>query len=155
MHVAVFNGPGRPITIEDFADDPVGPGEARIEISHCGICGSDITMTSGSAFDYVVGCRLGHETSGTVIETGKSVSSLKVGNRVAVLPRGFCGACPPCRQGRPLFCESGPVHFGGFGRLFKFFQLDQGQITFSFFCQNHGILKLSVGQHRIFGLGTT
>jgi threonine dehydrogenase-like Zn-dependent dehydrogenase len=32
-----------------------------------------------------------------------------------VLPRGFCGACANCRDGRPLFCESGPAQLGGFG----------------------------------------
>ena len=40
---------------------------------------------------------------------------VKVGDNVAVLPRGFCGDCPPCRAGRPLFCDSGPQQFGGFG----------------------------------------
>ena len=118
MRVAVFNGAEQPISIEHVADEPLGPTDLRIAVSHCGICGSDITMTSGSAFDYQTGCRLGHETSGTVIELGKEVAARglrKVGDRVAVMPRGFCGTCPQCRAGRPLFCASGPVQFGGFG----------------------------------------
>ncbi|MBW8755738.1 MAG: alcohol dehydrogenase catalytic domain-containing protein, partial [Sphingomonadales bacterium] len=77
--------------------------------------GSDISLTSGSPFDYATGSRMGHETAGTVIELGRGVTSLKVGDNVAVLPRGFCGECPPCRAGRPLFCDSGPQQFGGFG----------------------------------------
>lgn len=115
MRVAVFNGAGKPITIEDVADDPLGPGAVRIEVKRCGICGSDISLTSGSPFDYATGSRMGHETAGTVIERGPEVTSLKVGDNVAVLPRGFCGTCPPCRAGRPLFCDSGPQQFGGFG----------------------------------------
>lgn len=114
MRVAVFNGAGKPVTIEDVADDPLGHGELRIEVGRCGMCGSDISMTSGSAFDYETGCRLGHETAGTVIELGRGVSDLKLGDRVAVMPRGYCGNCASCKAGRPLFCESGPVHFGGF-----------------------------------------
>lgn len=115
MRVAVFNGAGKPITIESIPDDPLPAGSVRIEVKRCGICGSDISLTSGSPFDYATGSRMGHETAGTVIELGAGVTSLKVGDNVAVLPRGFCGDCPPCRAGRPLFCNSGPQQFGGFG----------------------------------------
>ncbi|MBV1689581.1 alcohol dehydrogenase catalytic domain-containing protein [Novosphingobium sp. G106] len=115
MRVAVFNGAGKPITIEDIADDPLPAGSVRIEVKRCGICGSDVSLTSGSPFDYAVGSRMGHESAGTVIELGHGVTSLKVGDNVAVMPRGFCGDCPPCRAGRPLFCEVGPQQSGGFG----------------------------------------
>jgi threonine dehydrogenase-like Zn-dependent dehydrogenase len=115
MKVAVFNGAGKPITIEDVPDDRLGPTDVRLEVGRCGICGSDISLTSGSPFDYATGMRLGHETAGTVIETGREVSSLKVGDRVAVLPTGFCGQCESCRAGRPLFCSTGRIQFGGFG----------------------------------------
>lgn len=115
MRVAVFNGPGKPITIEDVPDDPLGTGDVRLEVGRCGICGSDITMTSGSAFDFPTGFRLGHESAGTVIEVGPGVSTLKVGDRVSVLPNGYCGECQSCREGRPLFCTSARAQFGGFG----------------------------------------
>lgn len=115
MKVAVFHGAGKAITIEDVADDPLGPHDVRIEVGRCGICGSDISMTSGSPFDYADGMRLGHETAGTVIELGKAVTRLKLGDSVAVIPRGFCGSCGPCKAGRVLFCETGPMHMGGFG----------------------------------------
>ncbi|MFA7603248.1 MAG: alcohol dehydrogenase catalytic domain-containing protein [Novosphingobium sp.] len=115
MRVAVFNGAGKPIAIENIADDPLAPGSVRIEVGRCGICGSDISLTSGSAFDYAPGSRMGHETAGTVIEVGRDVTGLRVGDAVAVLPHGFCGDCPPCRAGRPLFCEAGTQQFGGFG----------------------------------------
>ena len=115
MRVAIFNGAGKPITIEDLPDDPLAPGSVRIEVARCGLCGSDVSLTSGSPFDYAAGSRMGHESAGTVIEVGKGVSTLRVGDRIAVLPRGFCGHCPPCRAGRPLFCETGPQQFGGFG----------------------------------------
>ncbi len=115
MRVAVFNGPGNPISIEDVPDDPLGPGDVRIEVERCGICGSDISMTSGSPFDFPTGCRLGHESAGTVIETASDVTSLTVGDRVAVLPNGFCGQCAMCRAGTPLFCANAKGLFGGFG----------------------------------------
>lgn len=115
MKVAIFHGAGTPITIEDLPDDPLGPGQVRIAVQRCGICGSDIAMTSGSPFDYDCGRRLGHETAGEVIEVGREVSALKVGDRVSVLPSGFCGTCDTCRAGRPLFCPNAPPQMGGFG----------------------------------------
>lgn len=115
MRAAIFNGGGRPITIEDVPDGPLDPGHVRIEVARCGICGSDISMTSGSAFDYPTGCRLGHETAGEVIEVARDVTRLKVGDKVAVLPQGFCGQCESCRAGRPIFCHTGRTQFGGFG----------------------------------------
>lgn len=114
MRVAVFHGP-RNITIEDLPDDPVGPLDVRIEVARCGICGSDVVMTSGSNFDYPHGCRLGHESAGTVLEVGKDVTRIKPGDRVAVLPNGFCGNCEQCHAGRPLFCPNARPLLGGFG----------------------------------------
>ena len=51
MRVALFHEPGR-IAIEQVPDDPLLPTDVRIEIERCGICGSDVAMTSGSAFDF-------------------------------------------------------------------------------------------------------
>ena len=48
MRVAIFNGAGRPITLEDVPDDPLGPGDVRIAVKACGICGSDIHGWDGS-----------------------------------------------------------------------------------------------------------
>jgi threonine dehydrogenase-like Zn-dependent dehydrogenase len=115
MQVAIFNAPGD-ITIEDLPDPDLGTGQVRLEVARCGICGSDVTMTSGSAFDYECGRAIGHEYSGEVIEIARGVTTLKLGDRVACIPKGNCGTCDVCRAGRPLFCPNGPPVFGGFGQ---------------------------------------
>ena len=115
MRVAVFNGSGQPITIERLPQPQPGGGEVLIEIGRCGISGSDIAMTSGSPFDYAPGCRLGHEYAGEVVELGAGVSTLRIGDLVAVMPKAGCGHCASCQAGRPLFCPTGPMLFGGFG----------------------------------------
>lgn len=115
MKVAVFHGAGKPITIEELPEGEVGPGDIRIRVERCGICGSDVSMTSGSPFDYASERPIGHESAGEVIEMGREVASLKVGDKVAVMPIGTCGTCANCRDGRPLFCLTGVPMFGGFG----------------------------------------
>jgi (R,R)-butanediol dehydrogenase/meso-butanediol dehydrogenase/diacetyl reductase len=115
MQVAVFHGAGKPIVIEDRPDPELGPEDVRIRIARCGVCGSDVSMTSGSAFDYVAGRAIGHEFAGEVIEVGRSASGVKNGDRLAVIPSGPCGTCERCREGRPLFCSNGALLFGGFG----------------------------------------
>lgn len=114
MQVAVFHGPGR-IAIEEVPEAELGDHDVRIAIARCGICGSDVSMTSGSPFDYEHGKALGHEFAGEVIERGRLASRFKLGDKLAVLPSGPCGACDMCRQGRPLFCTNGCNLFGGFG----------------------------------------
>lgn len=49
---------------------------------------------------------LGHESAGVVIATHPSVTSLQVGDRVAVEPHIICGACEPCLTGRYNGCKS-------------------------------------------------
>ena len=114
MHVAVFHGPGQ-IAIEEAAEGALGDSDVRIAIARCGICGSDVSMTSGSPFDYQHGKALGHEFVGEVIERGRAATQFRVGDKLAVLPSGPCGQCEMCRQGRPLFCSNGRSLFGGFG----------------------------------------
>lgn len=114
MRAAVYNGPGRPISIENLPDPQPTPGELLVEIAFCGICGSDISMTSGSAFDYAVGRCFGHEYSGTVLEVGSGLDGWKVGDRVACAPKSGCGQCEMCREGRLLFCPHGKVLSSGF-----------------------------------------
>ena len=72
-----------------------------------GICGSDLHYyESGAIGDYVVKPPfvLGHEPGGTVVEVGKNVTHLKVGDRVALEPGKTCGHCEFCKTGRYNLC---------------------------------------------------
>ena len=70
MRVAFFPGPGQPIAIKQVPEPRPGLGDVLLKIGRCGICGSDISMTSGGLFDYPLGSTLGHEYAGEVIEVG-------------------------------------------------------------------------------------
>ena len=66
-----------------------GPDDVRIKIHTVGICGSDVHYyTHGKIGNFIVKepMILGHEASGTVIEAGKNVKTLKAGDRVCMEP---------------------------------------------------------------------
>lgn len=115
MRVAVYPGAGRPIVIEERPMPKPGPGDVLVRIARCGICGSDVSMTSGSRYDYPARCDLGHEYAGEVFELGAKVERLRIGDRVACLPVVGCGACPACFDRRPHFCGKMRGFSGGFG----------------------------------------
>ncbi|ATI41902.1 NAD(P)-dependent alcohol dehydrogenase [Pacificitalea manganoxidans] len=67
----------------------MGPTDVRIKLHTVGVCGSDVHYyTHGKIGDFVVNAPmvLGHEASGTVIEVGKDVTTLNVGDRVCMEP---------------------------------------------------------------------
>jgi len=117
LRAAVFHGADRGIRIEQFADPRPQAGELLIEVAFCGICGSDVTMTSGSLFDYPTGRCFGHEYAGTVIELGEGVTGWRVGDRVACRPKTRCGACDTCREGHLLLCPGGAHLSKGFAEI--------------------------------------
>ncbi|WP_027781879.1 MULTISPECIES: NAD(P)-dependent alcohol dehydrogenase [Burkholderia] len=67
----------------------VGPGDVRIRIHTVGVCGSDVHYyVHGGIGPFRVDAPmvLGHEASGTVVETGAGVTHLRVGDRVCMEP---------------------------------------------------------------------
>ncbi len=84
-----------------------GPGEARLKVSHCGICGTDLHIYHG-AMDARVTMPLvmGHEVSATVEALGDDVSDFAPGDKVAVMPLAPCGDCPACAAGHSHICHN-------------------------------------------------
>jgi L-iditol 2-dehydrogenase len=81
--------------------------EVLVKVEYVGVCGSDLHYYEfGKIGDYVVKPPyvLGHEAGGTVVEVGKNVTNLKVGDRVALEPGKTCGHCEFCKTGRYNLC---------------------------------------------------
>jgi (R,R)-butanediol dehydrogenase/meso-butanediol dehydrogenase/diacetyl reductase len=115
LRVALFHGPGLPITVEEAPEPRPARDEVVIKICRCGVCGSDLSMTAADTLvPYPTGA-FGHEFAGEVVEVGRDVSGLKAGDRVASPPLAGCGECEACRRGALFFCKSPRVMFGGFG----------------------------------------
>lgn len=106
MRAAVCSGPGR-LAVEQVPLPEPGPGEARIRVLACGICGSDLSLLpSGYLAPRLVP---GHEMAGRVDALGPGVVGLSVGDAVAVEPLRSCGHCEECRAGRDALCRDSRV----------------------------------------------
>lgn len=106
MKVAVMLGIGK-MGFEERDIPQPKDDEVLVKLEYVGICGSDLHYyESGAIGDYIVKPPfvLGHEPGGTVVEVGKNVTHLKVGDRVALEPGKTCGHCEFCKTGRYNLC---------------------------------------------------
>jgi L-iditol 2-dehydrogenase len=84
------------------------PDDVLLQIDRVGVCGSDVHYyLEGRIGNQVLHypATLGHECSGTVLETGPAVQRLQPGDRVAVDPAFPCGECDQCLSGRAHTCR--------------------------------------------------
>jgi len=104
MRAAVYEGEGR-LVVRDVADPVPGPDEVLVEVEACGICGSDVQIINvPPGHPSTPPVIIGHEFVGFVRALGADVHDVAVGARVVVDPDPKCGACDPCRSGRPANC---------------------------------------------------
>jgi threonine dehydrogenase-like Zn-dependent dehydrogenase len=95
--------------VRDVDEPRPGPGEVLLKVAYCGICGSDLhEYTPSERPSYraqgLLQAVMGHEFSGIVLEAGEGVTSLKVGDAVAVHPGAPCGQCYFCKAGQWNVC---------------------------------------------------
>ncbi|MDM5232529.1 2,3-butanediol dehydrogenase [Lysinibacillus pakistanensis] len=104
------------LRLENIEEPSAKKGEVKLKVEWCGICGSDLhEYTAGPIFipadqpHPLTGDKapivMGHEFSGQVVEVGEGVTTVQVGDRVAVEPIYNCGECEPCKQGLYNLCE--------------------------------------------------
>ena len=121
MKALVYLGPRRMELRE--ADDPVAArGEVVVETIASAICGSDLHGFREASPRRIPPLVMGHETVGTVVETGAGVDRELVGQRVVLKPILACGNCEACRAGRTNVCRTarlvGRDVSGGFAERF-------------------------------------
>ena len=95
------------LRLEEQETGEPGPGEVRVRVGMGGICGSDLHYFRHGGFGTVrlqQPMVLGHEVAGTVAAVGAEVSTLQVGQRVAINPSRPCGQCKFCLEGLPNQC---------------------------------------------------
>jgi len=89
--------------------EPTGE-EILVKVKTAAICGSDVKLYKWTPWCKNVVRSLpfipGHECSGEVVEVGKEVKTIKVGDKVAVETHIPCGKCWQCRHNRPHTCQN-------------------------------------------------
>ena len=80
--------------------------DAIVRISSSAICGSDLHLYDGFLPTVQKGAIFGHEIMGEVVEVGREVNNLKVGDRVVVPFPISCGNCASCQAGLFSLCEN-------------------------------------------------
>jgi (R,R)-butanediol dehydrogenase/meso-butanediol dehydrogenase/diacetyl reductase/L-iditol 2-dehydrogenase len=119
MKAAVIHGI-KDITVDEVPEPETGPGQVKVKITYCGLCGTDPENLEGTfglmpPEVYKMDRIIGHEACGTVAEIGSEVvGDYEVGQRVAMNFRGSCGACYYCQNGMEHFCRNGAGASGSF-----------------------------------------
>ena len=102
MRVVELPAVGEPLRLATRPIPEPGPGEVRVRVEACGVCGSDVFLQTGG---FGAGVALpvvpGHEAAGVVDALGDGVTGLAAGDQVALYyittPRGD----PWAARGRP------------------------------------------------------
>jgi threonine dehydrogenase-like Zn-dependent dehydrogenase len=104
MKALVFKDVGR-IGLENIPVPTITqPDQVLIKVAACGICGTDVKILLGK-HAYKENTVLGHEFNGTIEDTGSGVTTLKVGERIAIDNSLRCGLCEACRMGNSSQCD--------------------------------------------------
>ena len=112
MKALVYNGP-RDVQVKTVPDAKIERHtDVLVKITTTNICGSDLHMYEGRT-NMEAGRILGHENMGVVIEVGKAVDRVKVGDRVCLPFNIGCGFCNNCERGLTGFCLTTNPGFAG------------------------------------------
>jgi alcohol/geraniol dehydrogenase (NADP+) len=119
IHAYAAFEPGGELRPFEYDPGPLGAGEVEIEVKHCGICHSDVSMLDNawgiSSYPLVPG----HEVVGPIAAVGPGVTGLEPGQLVGLgWQAGYCMHCDPCMSGDHNLCAQaqGTIvgHHGGF-----------------------------------------
>jgi threonine dehydrogenase-like Zn-dependent dehydrogenase len=105
MRALVYEGP-RDLQMRELDALEPGPGEIRVRVIGCGVCGSDLHGYLGHSKARVPPLVLGHELAGTVEALGTGVDEELLGAFGCVRPTIVCGECRACRSGRDNLCST-------------------------------------------------
>jgi threonine dehydrogenase-like Zn-dependent dehydrogenase len=118
MRANVWSGRNT-VQVENVPDPKIlNDRDAIVRITSTAICGSDLHLYDGYVPTMKRGDILGHEFMGEVVETGREVSNLQVGDRVVVPFPIACGNCWSCKHELYSVCENSNPNAGIAEKMF-------------------------------------
>ena len=113
IKAAVLERIGGPLVVREVDLQAPQAGEVLVKIAACGVCHSDWHLVTGET-KHPLPAVLGHEGAGVISEVGQGVSSVRVGDHVALNWAPYCGKCFYCTRGKVNLCEAyvGPMWAG-------------------------------------------
>ena len=110
MRAAVLRHPApieqNPLQLEDLPVPSPGTGEVLLRVEACGVCRTDLHITSGELPPLRQSVTPGHQIVGHVEKLGEGVNDLRVGARVGISWLGGTdGTCPLCRKNMENLCD--------------------------------------------------
>src|SRR6201998_4647669 len=106
MTAAVLHG-REDLRIEQVPMPKAGPGEIVVSVAAALTCGTDLKVYRRGYHAKMLKppVTLGHELAGVVVETGKNVTDLRVGDRVVALNSAPCDNCYYCKHNQQNLCD--------------------------------------------------
>jgi len=136
MKAAVYEGPKR-IVLREVNKPEIGPSDILVKVKACGICGSDLHSYKEGL--YVEPEQImGHEFSGDVVDVGREVKDIKIGDRVTAHPLVYCYECSMCLAGLYHLCLNKwkqSIGYGLPGAFAEFVRIPNAKL-------NHTVYKL-------------
>src|SRR5215212_9475655 len=112
MRATVYSGRNS-VQVENVPDPKIlNERDAIVKITSTAICGSDLHLYDGYIPTVKRGDIFGHEFMGEVVETGRGVGNLAVGDRVVVPFPIACGNCWACQHELYSVCENSNPNWG-------------------------------------------
>ncbi|MGW5733673.1 MULTISPECIES: L-threonine 3-dehydrogenase [Streptomyces] len=97
------------LRLKDVPEPVIGHGDVLIKVLRTGICGTDLHIRAWDGWaQQAIKAPLvvGHEFVGEVVEIGRDVADIKVGDRVSGEGHLVCGKCRNCQAGRRHLCRA-------------------------------------------------
>lgn len=115
MRAALVEEYGAPLIIRDVPTPDIGDDDVLVRVEAAGVCATDLKVIDGElgADPSRLPLIPGHEIAGTVEATGKSVTGVSRGDRVAVHALFSCGSCEFCQAGEEEACPTGIPNLAG------------------------------------------
>jgi alcohol/geraniol dehydrogenase (NADP+) len=119
IHAYAVKEPGGTFEPYEYTVGELGGSEVEIDVLHCGICHSDLSMRNNDWGMTSYPLVAGHEVVGRIAAVGSDVKALSEGDLVGLgWHSGYCGSCACCHSGDQNLCSgaTGTIvgHHGGF-----------------------------------------